>query len=286
MLKADLHIHTTASDGKLTPSQVVVQALQTDLDVIAITDHDTIAGVDEARAAAKGTQLRVVEGVEISTLFEGRECHLLAYAFRDADLLSRLLREQKQKRVRRARSIIGKLNGMGFDITYDEVLGEAGRAPIGRPHIARVMISKGYAADTNEVFLRYLGNDSGAYHKINYPDVTDVIGHVHKAGGLAILAHPGNSYNFIEIKQLKDAGLDGIECYHSSHNALHKRRYLTYCQSHDMIATGGSDFHGTVQDYYHFGGLHITLEPDSPLLKNSNNGACGETETHLQTLCK
>ncbi len=286
MLKADLHIHTTASDGKLTPSKVVVQALQTDLDVIAITDHDTIAGVEEARAAAKGTQLRVVEGVEISTLFQNRECHLLAYAFRDADLLAHLLRDQKKKRVQRARCIIGKLNGMGFDITYDEVLGESGRAPIGRPHIARVMIRKGYAADTQEVFFRYLGNDSSAYYKIDYPEVTDVIDCVHKAGGIAILAHPGSSYNFIEIKQLKDAGLDGLECFHSSHNAVHRRRYLTYCQSHDMVATGGSDFHGTVQDYYHFGGLHITLEPDSPLLENSGNSLCDKPETQLQTLCK
>jgi 3',5'-nucleoside bisphosphate phosphatase len=282
LLKADLHIHTTASDGKLTPAQVVSQALGTDLDVIAITDHDTIAGVEEARAAAAGTPLRVVTGVEISTLFQGRECHLLAYAFRDTGFMKRLLAGQKQKRVRRAQSIIGKLNALGFDLTYDEVLGEAGRAPIGRPHIARVMISKGYAADAQEVFLRYLGNTSSA----DYPDVADVIDNVHQAGGIAILAHPGNSYNFIEIKELKDSGLDGLECYHSSHTEAHKRRYLTYCQSHGLIATGGSDFHGTVQDHYHFGVLHIPLDPGSPLLDNTSGSNNGQHETYSKSLCK
>jgi len=286
LLKADLHIHTTASDGKLTPAQVVSQALETDLDIIAITDHDTLAGIEEARIAAEGTRLRVVAGVEISTLYQGRECHMLAYAFEDANLLDKLLADQKKRRIERARTIISKLNAMGFDISYDEILGEAGRASIGRPHIARVMIKKGYAADAQEVFVRYLGNESSAYHKIDYPDAADVIDNIHLAGGIAILAHPGNSYNFIEIKELKESGLDGLECYHSSHTSIHKRRYLTYCQSHDLIATGGSDFHGTVQDYYQFGVIHIPLEPDSPLLKNSDNGVHDQTETYLQTLCK
>ncbi len=286
MLKADLHIHTTASDGKLTPVQVVSHALGTDLDVIAITDHDTLAGIESARKAALGTRLRIVPGVEISTLYHGRECHILAYAFEEVSVLDKLLSEQKIRRVERARNIIQKLNAMGFNISYDEVLGEAGRASIGRPHIARVMIKKGYAADPQEVFIRYLGNESSAYHKIDYPDAADVIEKIHLAGGIAILAHPGNSYNFIEIKELKDFGLDGLECYHSSHTSAHKRRYLTYCQSHGLIATGGSDFHGTVQDYYQFGVLHIPLESDSPLLRNSSNGARDQTETYSQTLCK
>ncbi len=280
LLKSDLHIHTTASDGKLTPSEVVMRALETDLDVIAITDHDSIAGVDEAKEAARGTRLRVIQGAEISTLFEGRECHLLAYAFVDAALIRELLANQKNRRIERARSIISNLNRLGFEITYDEVRGEAGRASIGRPHIARVMISKGYASDTQEVFFRYLGNGSSAYHRIDYPDVVDVIGKVHQAGGYAILAHPASTYNFIEIKQLKDAGLDGIECYHSSHNSVHRRRYLTYCENTGLIATGGSDFHGTVHDYYNFGVLHIELEPDSPLLKVAEGVESGVTETH------
>lgn len=265
---------------------MVSQALGTDLDVIAITDHDTLAGIESARKAALGTRLRIVPGVEISTLYHGRECHILAYAFEEVSVLDKLLSEQKIRRVERARNIIQKLNAMGFNISYDEVLGEAGRASIGRPHIARVMIKKGYAADPQEVFIRYLGNESSAYHKIDYPDAADVIEKIHLAGGIAILAHPGNSYNFIEIKELKDFGLDGLECYHSSHTSAHKRRYLTYCQSHGLIATGGSDFHGTVQDYYQFGVLHIPLESDSPLLRNSSNGARDQTETYSQTLCK
>ncbi len=280
LLKSDLHIHTTASDGTLTPSQVVLRALEADLDVIAITDHDTIAGVEEAKEAALGTHLHVIQGAEISTLFEGRECHLLAYSFEDAALMRDLLSGQKRRRIIRARSIISNLNRLGFDITYDDILGEAGSASIGRPHIARVMIKKGYASGTQEVFFRYLGNGSSAYHKIDYPDVLKVIEKVHEAGGYAILAHPASLYNFIEIKQLKDAGLDGIECYHSSHNSVHKRRYLTYCENYDLIATGGSDFHGTVNDYVNFGVLHIELQPDSPLLKASKAMENSVTETH------
>ncbi len=278
-LKSDLHIHTTASDGKHTPSEVVIRALKTDLDVIAITDHDTIAGFEEAQEAANGTRLRVIRGVEISTLFEGRECHLLAYAFRDAELILDLLSNQKNRRIQRARSIISNLNRLGFEITYDEVRGEAGRASIGRPHIARVMIKKGYASDTHEVFFRYLGNGSSAYHKIDYPDVMTVIDKIHQADGFAVLAHPGSTYNFIEIKQLKDAGIDGIECWHPSHNSVHRRRYLTYCNNYDLIATGGSDFHGTVQDYFNLGVLHMELQTDSPLLRSVEKVENGVTET-------
>ncbi|MGM0739863.1 MAG: PHP domain-containing protein [Bacteroidota bacterium] len=284
LLKADLHIHTTASDGKLTPAQIVALALETDLDVIAITDHDTLAGVEEARNSAAGTALRVVQGVEISTLFEGRECHLLAYGFGDTDLVRQLLSGQKDRRMRRARSIISKLNRLGFNITFDDVLGEAGRASLGRPHIARVMIKKGYAADMQEVLRRFLGEEASAYHRIDYPEAIRVIEMVHKAGGVTVLAHPGNNYNFLEIKELKDAGLDGIECYHSSHNSTHTRRYLDYCNSHGLIPTGGSDFHGNVSDYYQFGVLHIPLDPGSPLLENPAGLVNDSKNTYIETL--
>lgn len=277
LLKADLHIHTTASDGKLTPAQIVELALEMDLDVIAITDHDTLSGIEEARNSAAGTELQVVQGVEISTLFKGRECHLLAYGFGDTDRIRQLLSGQKDRRMRRARSIISKLNRLGFDITVDDVLGEAGRASLGRPHIARVMIKKGYAADMQEVFFRFLGEEASAYHRIDYPETIQVIEMVHNAGGIAVLAHPGKNYNFLEIKELKDAGLDGIECYHSSHNSTLTRRYLDYCNSHGLIPTGGSDFHGSVSDYYQFGVLYLPLDNGSALLKNPN-GLIAETK--------
>ncbi len=280
MLRADLHIHTTASDGKLSPTEVIAQAVERRLDVIAITDHDTIAGVDEARTVARNEQLLVIQGVEISTLFEGRECHLLAYAFEDTGIMQKLLGKQKTRRVERAKSIILNLNKLGFDISYDDVLGEAGRASIGRPHIARVMVRKGYAADHQEVFFRYLGNRSSAYHQIDYPDIATAIDLVHQAGGYTVLAHPGNSYNFIELKMLKEFGLDGIECYHPSHNAANQRRYLEYCRNYDLMITGGSDFHGTVSDFYQLGVIHCTLEIDSPLLITSEQDVTDVTGTY------
>ena len=286
MLKADLHIHTTASDGKLSPSEVIEHALKTDLDVIAISDHDTIAGVAEARRASEGTPLKVVNAAEVSTIFEGKECHLLAYAFENADVMTRLFRAQKSRRVERAQSIIHNLNKLGFDITYDEVLGEAGRASIGRPHIARVMIKKGFASDTQEVFFRYLGNHSSAYHKIDYPDISEAIELVHRAGGYAILAHPADNYTFIDIKKFREFGLDGIECYHSSHNSYHQRRFTEYCDNFELIITGGSDFHGSVQDFHHFGMIHTKLDPGSPLLKAVSASSRETEKSYSETLCK
>lgn len=261
-------------------------ALERKLEVIAITDHDTIAGVEEARKAAFGTDLFVIRGAEVSTLFHDRECHLLTFAFEDAGIMQNLLDHQKSRRIERARMIISKLNKLGFEISYDEVVGEAGKASIGRPHIARVMIKKGYASNNQEVFFRYLGNDSSAYHKINYPDVFTAIDLVHQAGGYAVLAHPGNHFNFIDIKALKDGGIDGIECRHPSHNTTHQRRYIDYCNNYDLIATGGSDFHGSVQDSYHMGVIYCNLEPDSPLLKTSGYAESDLTGTYSETVCK
>ncbi|MDG5766100.1 PHP domain-containing protein [Balneolales bacterium ANBcel1] len=286
MPRADLHIHTIRSDGKLTPAQIVAQAVERKLDVIAITDHDTDSGVKEARQAAREEELCVVRGAEVSTLFEDSECHLLAYAFEDESVMQQLFADQKKRRISRARRIIEKLNRLGFDISFDEVLGEAGRASIGRPHIARVMISKGYAANTQEAFFRYLGNQASAYHKIDYPEIVDAIEMVHQSGGLAVLAHPGNHYNFLQLKQLKEYGMDGIECYHPSHNSAHQRRYLEYCNTTGLMATGGSDFHGSVADYYHLGVVYCTLEPDSPLLNGQEARQSETTQTYPEIICK
>lgn len=268
MLKADLHIHTTASDGRLSPAQVVHAAAQTDLDVIAITDHDTTDGYPEAFEAAQKTSLKVLRGVEISTLFAGRECHLLAYGFDDDLALTRLLRRQKSRRSERARTILASLARLGFELDFEDVRAEAGSAPIGRPHIARMLVKKGYVATNQEAFLRYLGKPEFAMHTPGYPETTEVIQVVHNAGGVAVLAHPAGRYNFIQIKYLKDHGLDGIECYHPSHNSSHRQRYLEYCNSHDLLVTGGSDFHGNVHDYYNLGGVQCQIAADSPIVQN------------------
>lgn len=284
MLKADLHIHSTASDGKLKPSDIVRLALERKLDVIAITDHDTIAGHSEAFAAAEGSDLRIVRGVEISTMFNGREAHLLAYSFQDEEIIHQLLRSQKEKRIERAKSIITRLKKLGFDISYDEVRAEAGRATIGRPHIARVLVRKKYAADNNEVFIRYLSDRSCAYEKMDYPDIVHVIKLIHLSGGFAVIAHPSRSYNFIEIKYLKDSGLDGIECLHPSHNLAAKRRYQTYCDNYGLIATGGSDFHGSTHDMYHFGAFYLPMQPESPLFNQYDSEETSILEHNLEAL--
>ena len=279
MLKADLHIHTTASDGRLSPTQVVHAAAQTDLDVIAITDHDTTDGYQEALVAAGQTALQVLRGVEISTVFAGRECHLLAYGFDNNEAMMHLLSRQKTRRNERAMAIIASLARLGFALDFEEVRAEAGRAPIGRPHIARILVKKGYVATTREAFLRYLGKREYAMQTPGYPETTEVVQVVHNAGGVAVLAHPAGRYNFIEIKHLKDHGLNGIECYHPSHNSSHRHRYLEYCNNHGLLATGGSDFHGNVHDYYNLGVVQCQIAPDSPFLQSIVHSAGVLTET-------
>lgn len=274
MIKADLHIHTTASDGALTPSEVVQSAVNSSLDAIAITDHDTIAGIQEAKKKAMETGVQVITGVEISTLFQNKECHLLAYAFEEEDAgLVGLLKLQKKRRIQRVQNIISRLNEKGIDISFNEIFGEAGQAVIGRPHIARVLIKKGYVADVKEAFFRYLGNHAYAYQIINYPDTADVISLIRAAGGYSILAHPGSQFNFIDLKELKDKGIDGIECYHPSNTKNQQRRFIDYCTNYGLIATGGSDFHGSLDDISHLGRYFIELDPESPLLTPVNHFA-------------
>ena len=267
MLKADLHIHTTLSDGMLSPEKLIELALDTDLDVIAITDHDTSEAVSRARTAALETPLEVLRGVEISTRYENKELHLLAYGYEENDMIRHLFSGQKKRRTKRAEMMISRLNGMGFDISMDEVIGESGAGLPGRPHIARVLIRKGYAATMQEVFFRYLGDRSPICQQIDYPDTEEAIRMVHSAGGLAVLAHPAGSVNMITLGKLCQSGLDGVECYHPSHNSTHQRKYLQFCDNYGLLVTGGSDFHGSTADYYRFGKTHIMLEDTSPLLQ-------------------
>ncbi|MBW5444685.1 PHP domain-containing protein [Cohnella sp. CFH 77786] len=251
MSRADLHTHTTASDGRHRPAEVVRMAKEAGLAAVAITDHDTVAGVAEALAAGAEYGIRVIPGVEISTSAEGKDIHILGYGFAPDDpvLLDRLV-SLRQVRARRNAEIVAKLNALGVEIAMDEVEREASASPrgdgsIGRPHMAGVLVRKGYAKDMRDAFNRYLAEGAAAYANPPRIGPLDAVRWIHEAGGAAIVAHPGLYRNDRLVLELLDGGADGLEAHHSDHDVAMERHYKTLAKSRGKLVTGGSDFHGT-----------------------------------------
>ena len=261
MGKVDLHMHSTVSDGKYTPAEVVDLAVENGLDTIALTDHDSYDGYLPACKKAKeypGTV--IIPGAEITCKFNEQEIHMLAYGFDvDAACMIDLVTNHREARIKRAAAIIEQLTSLGFDVTIDEVKAETtsstnnGSPNIARPHIANVLVEKGYVASINEAFIRYLNDDELRDIKTDYRTVEDVINCVKKAGGATVLAHPGYSYNESELMELVDMGMDGIECLHPSHNYRLQKYYEELCSNYQLLATGGSDFHGYGKDHQNLG---------------------------------
>lgn len=246
MLKADLHIHTTASDGIMSPYEVVSWASIKRLKAIAITDHDTVNGISPAMEASFRYKTEIVPGIELSTLFEGEEIHILGYYIDyKAQWFLDILEKLRSLRYERAERIVGKLNRLGVDITLEQVKVKAKRGAIGRPHIARAMVDKGFIKNTKEAFSEYIGKDCPAYverHKLSSRDAIEIIKSV---GGISVLAHPGLIQNKANIKKIIDVGVQGIEVYHSKHDEDTVRNALAIAQSRKLFITGGSDCHGT-----------------------------------------
>ena len=245
MQKADLHIHTTASDGLMSPEKVVRWASVKRLTAIGITDHDTVKGISPALKAASKYGVEIVPGIELSTLFEEEEIHVLGY-FIDykSQWLADTLKKIQNSRYERAGKIVGKLNDMGIDITLEEVKGIADDGAMGRPHIARAMIDKGYISNIREAFSEYIGKDRPAYverYKLTCKEAIDMI---EKLGGISVLAHPGLIKNKDNIGKIIDLGIDGIEVYHSKHDDETVKNILAVAHSRNLLITGGSDCHG------------------------------------------
>ncbi len=266
---ADLHLHSTASDGKLEPASVINHAFECGLKAVSLTDHDTIKGLPEAEMQARQLGLEFINGVELSTFFDGRECHILGYGFdADDEDLWKVLNHQVCQRNDRAGAMIDELNKLGFEITFDEVWAEADNAPISRVHIARVMLGKRYCATQNEVFLKFLGNDAPAYVPFELINAEDGIAAIHRAGGVAILAHPSNYYLYEDLKKLMDWGIDGFEYIHPSHNYTQQMKYFNHAKNFDLLITGGSDFHGYLnKDFINLGLVGIDIEHYHKLAK-------------------
>lgn len=246
---ADLHTHSTASDGQYTPSQLVRLARDRGIEVLALTDHDTLDGLDEACQAGEDLGLKVLRGVELGAK-EYRNLHILGYGFsRDAPALQKLCAQMKEGRDQRKYRIIDFLREKGLELTLEEVEEIAGGDIIARPHFAQAMVRRGYVASSPEAFDRYL--DTSEYAKIERqkPDARTCVETIHSAGGQVSLAHPYQVKlpdNELEalVHTLAGYGLDAIECYYPRHTPEQQAFYLHLADKYHLHITGGSDFHG------------------------------------------
>ncbi|MGE5473717.1 MAG: PHP domain-containing protein [Ignavibacteriales bacterium] len=251
----DLHVHTTASDGTLTPYQLVKHASEKGLSAVAITDHDTIAGIKEAISAGQEFGVEIIPGLEISVDHES-EMHILGYFLKPSVELENRLKDLRVRRNKRNVKIINKLNEFGFDISIDEIQNKARHESVGRPHIASVLLSKGYVKSISEAFDVYLAEGRKAYFERERISPKEGIDLIKNAGGISVLAHPKYlRQDGVEdvIASLKEVGLQGIEVYYSMNKKEEIIRYKRIAKRLCLIATGGSDFHGTNKENIEIG---------------------------------
>lgn len=246
--RVDLHIHSTASDGTLTPSEVVRLALARGLHVIALTDHDTVGGVVEAQAAASGTELEVIAGVEINTAGDGTSLHMLGFYIDPQNpTLTEKLQTMRDARLGRAHEMVERLGEMDLPLAWEEVRALAGGESVGRPHVARALLNKGYVATVQEAFDRFIGTGCPAHIPRVRLSPAEAIQVIIKSGGIPVLAHPAHSGLAVveRIPEFVGCGLRGLEVYYPRHSPDEIEVLLRLCREHDLIATGGTDFHGS-----------------------------------------
>ena len=270
----DLHTHTTASDGSLPPAELVNRAARVGIRTLAVTDHDTLAGVPEAAGAARARGIAFVAGIEITAVHEHRDVHMLGYFLRsDPPGVGPFLEAARRDRARRARAMSDKLAALGAPVDIEDLIREAeesGRA-VARPTVARALVDAGHVRSVQEAFDRYLADGGSAYVARTGASPAEVVALVRAGGGICSLAHPRLLRKDHLIPGLVAAGLDAIEAFHSEHGAADQARYRCLAERHGLAISGGSDFHG--EDHHradrfgrvglpgaHFGALRCRLE--------------------------
>jgi predicted metal-dependent phosphoesterase TrpH len=246
----DLHLHTTASDGWLPPTGLVERVVAAGITVMSVTDHDTVAGLAEARRAASlsTVPVEIIDGIEITAVHDGRDVHILGY-FLDirSVALEKFLRAQRASRVERVFEIGERLTALGASVDIEDLMDTVAARPgtsIGRPSIARALVEAGHAAAFQDAFDRYLASGRPAFVPRRGQSPRQVIDAIHMAGGLASMAHPGVTRQPALLASLVDAGLDGIEVYHSDHPPAVRAELAVFAARHRLLVTGGSDYHG------------------------------------------
>ena len=248
----DLHTHTTHSDGSASPEELIGAARLNGARAVAITDHDTVGSFAGAREASQRFGIEFVPGIEISAEFALGTMHILGYCVDETSArLTHELDELKRAREERNPRIASRLQSLGLDISYDEVAQVAGNEIVGRPHFARLMVEKGYVASIQEAFDRFLRKGAAAYVEKARLSPADAIALIRAAGGVAVLAHPYqlnlSSPERVDelVGQLAEFGLDGIEAIYSRHSVAERASYAEVAARHNLLVTGGSDYHGS-----------------------------------------
>lgn len=270
---ADLHMHTTCSDGMLTPCELLYKAHEKGLQAISITDHDTVAAIPEATEAARELGIEVIPGIEVSAFENGRDIHVLGYFvdYESDDLLqyTRFFRREREKRAIR---IVKKLNNINIPLALDAVMDCAGTGMVGRLHVANAMIAQGFSSSIREAFGKYLGDGRPAYEEKWYFPVSDAIRLINNNGGLAVIAHPARYISESVLRTMIENGLDGIEVVHPCHDKQLERHYRSVAAECCLLETGGSDYHGTREyDESNFGRFTIPYSKVKAMMYFRNN---------------
>jgi predicted metal-dependent phosphoesterase TrpH len=244
----DFHLHTRASDGAHSPSEVVRLAVDAGLTWISITDHDTMGAYAEAIPAAEAAGIGLTYGVELSTSLNRKDCHLLVYGMApDHPVMRETLESQKSIRYTRIKALLALLNERGVDIDIQDVAASAGHLTLGRVHVAQAMVDAGVVPTMRAAFDMHL---SAVARKTPspFPTTQEIIARFKDAGAVTVLAHPGHLYSFLDLRELVSAGLQGIEVVHPSHDQSLRAKYIEYARICGLVVSGGSDFHGTKPD--------------------------------------
>jgi len=262
-LNIDLHIHTNASDGSLSPAQILKEASQAGLRAISISDHDTTDGLSEAFKVQGQYDLEIVPGVEVSATDPKGEVHILGYYMNYEDpVFQSFLEKPRHSRPARIAEMCAKLSDLGIDVTFEEVFEVAGgKETVGRPHLARVLQKKGYVKEMEEAFQRYLTNGAPAYVKRFKNTSAQTLEMIHQCGGISVIAHPGLIPDPNLVPSLVEQGAMGIEVYCHDHNRQDVERFSRIAEHHGLLVTGGSDYHGDMLEKdFKLGDLQVPYE--------------------------
>lgn len=267
-MRADLHVHSTASDGTCRPEELVALALEAGLTHLAITDHDSVEAIQRAQVAAAATGLHLIAGVELSAVTaDGRDVHMLGYWVDPADpALRRHLLDLRAARMRRAEKMVASLSHAGFPIDIETVLPYSDGGALGRSHIARALVDSGHATSVRDAFERLIGRGRPFYAAKETMTPDEAIETILRCGGVAVVAHPGVNGLDDEVRRLADVGLAGIEAYHADHSAEQRDRFSALADETGLLVTGGSDFHGPEAPNAPLGSVEIPVDRLSAFL--------------------
>jgi hypothetical protein len=268
----DLHIHTTASDGLFTPPKLLKESEEAKLKVISITDHDSVDNIPEILKVFNDSQTRVIPGVELSTVWEGRDVHFLGYYIDwTYKPLSDTLHQLRDGRIERMEKIVKKMNEEGFKVSLDEVLEATHGGAAGRSHLARVLLKKGYVSSINEAFELYLARGKPFYVEKFTLSPKEAISLISESGGIPVLAHPGVAQTFEFLDLFLKWGVRGVEVYYPDHTPEEVEHFLSLSREKGLLVSGGSDAHGLPGRGEHLGEFKVSSENVKELLEISES---------------